>query len=60
MSYPNEEVNCNELLCPCNTVAEPFTHNPKMEGSKPAPGTGRETMVRNSKLVGLSLLVTSP
>ncbi len=42
MSYPNEEVNCNELWCPCNTVAEHFTHNPKMEGSKPAPGTGRD------------------
>jgi hypothetical protein len=31
-----------EKLCPVSTVVENSTHNPKIGGSNPAIGTGRE------------------
>ncbi len=40
------KVSCNYWLWTGSTVAEHSTHNPKIKGSNPAPGLGREKLAK--------------
>ncbi len=43
-SLKSKNFSCVYWLCPGSIAVKHSTHNPKIEGSIPAPGTGRVKM----------------
>jgi hypothetical protein len=43
--------NISNQFCPSSTVVEHWTHNPKIEGSKPVTCPVRDTMAKNNLIL---------